>query len=165
MLSGYINSFIGALGSMYHYYTQVETIEPITIRDQHLKIPYLHDDKRYYMMVPLHAYFEEQIQTMSGLLEKQTNNDIYLNSVLECVVKINDHDEPIDITDEVERYMGPDQLYRTNGHIIRVRNIVPTQYHGRFEYVRILTDTMEYTTRTQLDHLFFEENDNIGEWD
>jgi len=149
-----MGNFIGTIGKLYAY-TKSETNENISIHEKYIKIPYVNDGRRYYILLPLNLQFEK-VKTISDLMDAKSNTDIFFNNVLECLVKTNGN-EAVDITTHIDRFMGPDQLYRDYTDVITVKDIIPEEYHNDFEYIRVMYDDLEYVYIRDINHLFFSQ--------
>lgn len=138
-----------------------ESSENITIHDGYVKVPYVHNERLYYIIVPisptkhqkdaLHTYHNP-----TGTANKTgRHHSIYYNNIIESVLKISGTKDEIDISQVLERYMGPDQCYKEQKKLLRVRDILPETYHESFQYVRLLYDNLESVMRTDLDDDLF----------
>lgn len=138
-----------------------EENEPISIHDRYVKVPYTHNNKLYYMILPidipkhksdlLHAYHHKSTCVPSS---------IYYNDIIETELRVFGVDDEIDMSNILEKYMGPDQCYKTQTEFIRVRDVVPKKYHSSFHYIRILYDNLESVTKKDLDDLLFDREDS-----
>lgn len=125
------------------------------VGDEFLKIPYVKNGNKYYMLLKLNEEDERKNKILSLINGTNTDEDIYINSLLEFKLKLNDVENEIDITNEMEKYMGPDQLYLENKDKIRIIDLLPEKYHNRFEYLTTMDEMMEYKTYENLFDTFF----------
>lgn len=122
--------------------------------DKFIKIPYERYKKKYFMLLPLGD--ENVRKTIISLINNSDDidDDIHINSIIECKLKIKNKKE-MDITSNLESYMGPDQFYKKNKNIIRIMDILPSKYYNDFEYVKTMDEEMEYKTYSNLNDLIF----------
>jgi len=124
--------------------------------DKFIKIPYEYNNKKYHIMIPLHEDEHIRKKIISFVYKKDVVDDIYINNILECKLKIKGKKE-MDITKDLESYMGPDQIFRKYKDIIKIEDILPTMYKEVFEYIKIMDDNMDYKIYTNLNDCIFEK--------
>lgn len=123
--------------------------------DKFIRIQYERNKKKYYMLLPINENDDIRKKLISLIYQKDDiKEDIYINDILECKLKVKGKKE-MDISSNLETYMGPDQLYKDNKNIIRIRDILPEKYINTFEYVKTLNEEMEYKTYSNLDDYIF----------
>ena len=129
----------------------------IEIQDNFIKIPYKRYNKTYYMLIPLDKD-EIVMNRIKSLINNEVDikEDIHINHIIECKLKTKGKKE-IDVTNCLESYMGPDQFYKKNKNLIRIRDILPIKYHDSFSYIKTLNEDMEYKTYLSIDDLLFNE--------
>ena len=149
-----IITFAGTIYSYIHSYMTAEVLEEISIHGNFVKIPYIYNNKLYYTVVPIHQE-ENKVELVKKLVDAEPHNEIFFNNIVECTLKMDDDDDEIDITKDIERYMGPDQIYKDHSGLIRVRDILPLYYYDNFEYINIMYDNLEEARFTNLDDKIF----------
>jgi hypothetical protein len=158
----FLETTLCALYCFIHDTLYRETIEHITIHDGYVKVPYIHEGRVYYTLIPMQVR-ENQLLFLQNIhdTEHPMYNPIFYNNIIECVVKDSGHADEIDISDVLDRYMGPDQCYKNQTQLIRVRDILPSKFHDTFKYVRILYDTLESSKKLFLDDLIFDNTEKL----
>jgi hypothetical protein len=154
-----MNSILSLAGSIFSYaqsFIYRETATDISIHGNFVKIPYVYEDKRYYTIVPIHKE-RKKIELVKKLIDEKPHNDIYVNNILDCVVKLTDEDEERNVMDEIERYMGPDQVYHDYTELILVSDVLPSDWLGFFEYMNITDMNFETRTLSDIKEKLFEQ--------
>lgn len=151
---GIYSKFIEFISSIVTYMS-AEKPEEISIHNNFIKIPYIHDNKRYYILRPLHEK-PRTVEHIISLLNKEPQHEIYFNKIIECKLKIQNKTTEIDVTAELERYMGPDQTYHEHKDKLTVADVIPEKYHEQFEYISLMYDTFEEKNITNLQQFIFE---------
>lgn len=131
----------------------------IEIGDQFIKIPYERNNKKYYMMLPIHENEKVRNKIVNLVNNVEMKDDIFINDIIECKLKLNGRKE-MDITSYLDAFMGPDQFYRKHKNKIRIRDILPEKYQIGFEYVKTMNEIMDYNTYHNLDDYLFDEVDS-----
>jgi hypothetical protein len=162
-----VSNILNITSNVYAYITYEKT-EDISIHGEFIKVPYVYENKRYYVLVPIH-HEEDKTKRILSLLKTEPNNSIYFNNIIECILTMKNTDDldedndmkkqeiNIDITNELERYMGPDQIYKDHTNKIKLRDILPRKYHNDFNYITIMYDDLETLVVNDLDFCIFEE--------
>jgi hypothetical protein len=134
-----------------------ETNEHITIHDGYVKVPYTYQERVFYMIVPTQMSEHQHDMLRVHYHKNKSNHDpIYYNSIIESGLKLSGTDTEIDISTLLERFMGPDQCYKNQKKLIKIKDVIPLKYHTSFQYVRLLYDDLESITKNDLDECIFE---------
>lgn len=152
---GGVLSFIGNV----YTYAKAENNENVSIHNNFIKIPYVNDGRRYYILIPLELE-HDKVRTISDLMDEKSNNEIFFNNILECIILTKDGKE-IDVTTDIDRFMGPDQLYRDHSDVIKVSDVIDKKYHGDFARLKVMYDDLEYKYIESLDDLIFSHEEPV----
>lgn len=136
----------------------------IEIGDQFIKVPYERNNKKYYMMLPIHKNDKIREKIINLVNNVDMKDDIFINDIIECKLKLSGKKE-MDITTYLDSYMGPDQFYRKHKNKIRIRDILPEKYQIGFEYIKTMDEIMEYKKYFSLDDFLFDEVDSDSDSD
>ena len=82
-----------------------------------------------------------------------------MNPIIDATIHTTTGEE-LDITEEIERYMGPDQLYQDYSHLIKVRHVIPKELINQFKHLVIMDAALETKELTSLDQLLFEKTNH-----
>lgn len=134
------------MGSYFSYEKNI-----VIQNNKFIKIPYIHNKKTYYMLLPIDESIKNKV---ISLINNEEVKEIYMNNIIECMLKLKDNKKEIDITTYIESYIGPDQFYTIHKNNIYIKDILPLKFHEQFEYLKIMDIEMETKIYTNLNEPF-----------